>query len=72
MATVVNAAFPAAKASPDLSVLTAKSVADPQINTIRTTGTTTTVGAFPATDSIGVTGATGIDFTKAGTDLSRP
>lgn len=70
MATVVNKAFPIATTTPDGSVKIAASIADPQINTFDTTGTTTTVGAFPATDDRGNPN-TSIDFTLAGTDLSR-
>ena len=70
MAIVVNKAHPAATTSPDDSVKYAQSLADPHLNTMGTSGIVTTVGTTQATDDRGAPN-TGIDFTKAGTDLDR-
>lgn len=70
MAIVVNKAHPGATTTPDASVDFAQSLADPHYNTVGTSGIITTVGTIQATDDRGNPN-TGIDFTQAGTDLSR-
>lgn len=70
MATVVDLARPAATTTPDLSVKFGQSVADGAIQTLRHFATAP-APTLPATDDLGTSGGTEIDWTKAGTDLDR-
>ena len=75
MAIVVDKARPAATTTPDGSIRFAASVADEEIETLRSHGTINIL-VFPASDDRGGNDQndvldTTVDFDLAGTDLSR-
>lgn len=71
MAMVADKARAIATISPDGSVKYGSSDVDPHICTMNTGGDTLVSGTFPVDDDRG-NPDTGIDWTKAGTDLARP